>query len=153
MIHEKVKRDSVWLQMNKSSDKKLRTCTYSKLSGFGHTIYGIIILTYYLIKIVSSILWIICYVQTFFISKALNLHIFSAKFHDQFHLPPHKSNFRPSGNFEEKKIYINHCILNHSVLLLHSSKSKTNIMLKITNTFPAFIPCLLLMLLIANCKC
>ena len=39
----------------------------------------------------------------FFISKALNLHIFSAKFHDQFHLPPHKSNFRPSGNFEEKK--------------------------------------------------
>ena len=47
MIHEKVKRDSVWLQMNKSSDKKLRTCTYSKLSGFGHTIYGIIILTYY----------------------------------------------------------------------------------------------------------
>ena len=40
MIHEKVKRDSVWLQMNKSNDKKLRTCTYSKLSGFGHTIYG-----------------------------------------------------------------------------------------------------------------
>merc|ERR1712223_976418 len=27
MIHEKVKRDSVWLQMNKSNDKKLRTCT------------------------------------------------------------------------------------------------------------------------------
>ena len=70
MIHEKVKRDSVWLQMNKSSDKKLRTCTYSKLSGFGHTIYGIIILTYYLIKIVSSILWIICYGQTFFYIKS-----------------------------------------------------------------------------------
>ena len=70
MIHEKVKRDSVWLQMNKSSDKKLRTCTYSKLSGFGHTIYGIIILTYYLIKIVSSILWIICYGQTFLYIKS-----------------------------------------------------------------------------------
>ena len=69
MIHEKVKRDSVWLQMNKSSDKKLRTCTYSKLSGFGHTIYGIIILTYYLLNknSISSILWIICYGQTFFL--------------------------------------------------------------------------------------
>ena len=63
--------------------------------------------------------------KLFFISKALNLHIFSAKFHDQFHLPPHKSNFRPSENFEEKK-YINHCILNHSVLLLHSSSKSKN---------------------------
>ena len=63
--------------------------------------------------------------KLFFISKALNLHIFSAKFHDQFHLPPHKSNFGPSGNLEEKK-YINHCILNGSVLLPkpYSSKSK-----------------------------
>ena len=40
MIHERVKRDSVWLQMTKPNDEKLRTCTYSKLSGFGHTIYG-----------------------------------------------------------------------------------------------------------------
>ena len=38
---------------------------------------------------------------------------------------PHKSNFRPSENFEEKK-YINHCILNRSVLLLHSSSKSKN---------------------------
>ena len=39
MIHERVVRDSVWLQMT-SKDDKTRTCSYSKLSGFGHTIYG-----------------------------------------------------------------------------------------------------------------
>ena len=39
MIHERVVRDSVWLQMA-SKDDKTRTCSYSKLSGFGHTIYG-----------------------------------------------------------------------------------------------------------------
>ena len=39
-IQERVKRDSVWLQMTSKEDK-IRTCTYSKLSGFGHTIYGL----------------------------------------------------------------------------------------------------------------
>ena len=39
MIHERVVRDSVWLRMT-SKDDKTRTCSYSKLSGFGHTIYG-----------------------------------------------------------------------------------------------------------------
>ena len=38
-VEERVVRDSVWLQM-KSKDDKTRTCSYSKLSGFGHTIYG-----------------------------------------------------------------------------------------------------------------
>ena len=38
MIHERVVRDSVWLRMT-SKDDKTRTCSYSKLSGFGHTIY------------------------------------------------------------------------------------------------------------------
>jgi hypothetical protein len=42
IIHERVVRDSVSLKMSKKSkeDDKLRICTYSKLSGFGHTIYG-----------------------------------------------------------------------------------------------------------------
>jgi len=40
MIHERVVRDSVWLRMT-SKDDKTRTCSYSKLSGFGHTIYGL----------------------------------------------------------------------------------------------------------------
>ena len=40
-IQERVKRDSVWLQLNAKGDDKIRTCTYSKLSGFGHTIYGL----------------------------------------------------------------------------------------------------------------
>ena len=41
-VEERVVRDSVWLQM-KSKDDKTRTCSYSKLSGFGHTIYGKIV--------------------------------------------------------------------------------------------------------------
>ena len=54
MIHERVVRDSVWLRMT-SKDDKTRTCSYSKLSGFGHTIYGKRLTNVYLINVLDSI--------------------------------------------------------------------------------------------------
>ena len=54
MIHERVVRDSVWLRMT-SKDDKTRTCSYSKLSGFGHTIYGKKLTKFYLISVLHSI--------------------------------------------------------------------------------------------------
>ncbi len=42
-VHERLEKDTVTLRLTKEFDKtdaKLRTCTYSKLTGFGHTING-----------------------------------------------------------------------------------------------------------------